>query len=421
MQAMAATRVRGLTGRLSDGATVDIELSTGTGVCRVQRVEPHTAATSGIGETDWIDLRGFVLTAAAAEPHAHLDKALSWPELNPPLGDLHDAIATWQEGSPRLDEQSFRRRATQATTAMLANGITAVRSHVDVLPGDDPLRAVRVLAEIREALQGLMTIQIVVLAGPFTPTAVIESALDAGADLVGGAPHIAEDPLAEVNRLLTIAEKRGTGVDLHIDEFMDGDHLTIEAYADRVADWPRERIRTASHCSRLATLPPADLDRVAAALADASVAVIALPITNLYLQGRRGASAGRRGITAVDVLRAAGVLVAGGADNIRDPFNPVGRADPFETASLLVTAAHQTPHVAADLVTDSARAVLGLEPAGPRVGARADFLAVRGTDIVDVIAGAPPDRVVIVNGTPVACTETTSWTTAFVAPPSYIP
>jgi cytosine deaminase len=421
MQATPPTRVRGITGRLPDGTTVDIELSVDAGVCRVQRLDAHDPATSGIGDADWLDLRGFVLTAAAAEPHAHLDKALSWSELNPPLGDLHDAIATWQAGCLRLDEESFRRRARQATSAMLGNGITAVRSHVDVLPDDDPLRAVRALAEIRDTLQGLMTIQIVVLARPSTPTAAIEAALDAGADLVGGAPHVADDPLAEVTRLLTVAEKHGTGVDLHIDEFMDGDHLTIEAYADRVADWPRERIRTASHCSRLATLPPADLDRVAAALAAASVSVIALPITNLYLQGRRGASAGRRGITTVDVLRAAGVLVAGGGDNIRDPFNPVGRADPLETASLLVTAAHQTPYIAADLVTDSARAVLGLEPAGPQVGACADFLAVRGTDIVDVIAAAPADRVVIVNGTPVARTETTSWTAVPVAAPSPVP
>ena len=35
--------------------------------------------------------------------------------------------------------------------------------------------------------------------------------------------------------------------------------------------------------------------------------------------------------------------VAAGADNIRDPFNPLGRTDPLETASLLAAAAHLTP------------------------------------------------------------------------------
>jgi cytosine deaminase len=429
MQATPLDRARRITGSLPDGTAVDIDLSADVdGVARVQRVRPYDPSDIDVGDiggvgANWLDLRGFVLTAAAAEPHAHLDKALSWSELKPPLGDLNDAITTWQDGSIRLGEESFRRRAMQTATAMLRNGITAVRTHVNVLPDEDPLRAVRVLADIRDTLRGLMTVQIVVLASPLTPVAHIEGALDSGADLVGGAPHTANDPIAEVTRLLDLAEKRGVGTDLHVDEFMDGDHLTIEAYADRVADWPRDRIRTAGHCSRLATLPPADLQRVAAALARASVSVVALPITNLYLQGRRGTSAGRRGITAIDVLRDAGVLVAGGADNIRDPFNPVGRADPFETASLLITAAHQAPYAAVDLVTNSARAVLGLEPAGPQVGARADFLAVRGSDVVDAVAAAPADRVVIVDGVPVARTETTSWTAMPAATnyPSLVP
>lgn len=408
MQALVAQPARGMTGSLPDGSVVDIYLSTDAeGVTRVGDIRPH-----GLPVTDdgWLDLRGFVLTAAAAEPHAHLDKALSFSEIRPPLGDLNDAITAWRAGSVELDEESFRRRALEALEAMLRNGITTVATHADVLPDHDPLRAIRALNDVRDSLRGLMTIQIAALALPITPVAHIEAALDAGADLVGGAPHIADDPLAELTRLLDLAEKRGVGTDLHIDEFLDGDHLTIEAYADRVGDWPADRLRRAGHCSRLSTLPRDDLRRIASALARASISVIALPITNLYLQGRKGLSAGRRGITTIDVLRDAGVLVAAGADNIRDPFNPVGRADPLETASLLVTAAHQTPQDAMGLVTDAARATLGMEPAGAQIGARADFLAVRGVDLLEVIATAPADRVVIVNGAPVARTETTSWT-----------
>ena len=50
-----------------------------------------------------------------------------------------------------------------------------------------------------------------------------------------------------------------------------------------------------------------------------------------------------RGLTAVRALRDAGVNVAAGADNLQDPFNPVGRACPFETAGLMVMAAHDLP------------------------------------------------------------------------------
>ena len=43
-----------------------------------------------------------------------------------------------------------------------------------------------------------------------------------------------------------------------------------------------------------------------------------------------------RGLTAVRALLDAGVVVAAGADNLQDPFNPLGRACPFETAALMV-------------------------------------------------------------------------------------
>ncbi|MGW8816328.1 amidohydrolase family protein [Gordonia terrae] len=415
MQVPQTAPVPGITGSLPDGSVVDVELSADAdGTRRVRAVTPFSPGSPRTA--GWLDLRGHLLLPTAAEPHAHLDKALSWPELSPPSGDLADAIASWRAGSIVLDEASFRTRALRTTSSMLANGITAVRTHADILPHEDPLRAVRVLIEVRDHLRGLMDVQIAVLASPLTPTAHIEAALDAGVDLVGGAPHIADDPLLELTRLLDLAEARGIGADLHVDEFLDGDHLTIEAFADRVADWPEDRIRTAGHCCRLDTLAADDLDRVARALARARVSVVALPVTNLYLQGRHGPSAGRRGITPIDVLRDHGVRVAGGADNIRDPFNPVGRADPLETAALLITAAHQSPDTATELVTSEARSVLGLEPAGPIVGARGDLVAIRGTDLTEVIATAPADRVVIVNGIPVARTETTTWT-AFPSPP----
>lgn len=94
----------------------------------------------------------------------------------------------------------------------------------------------------------------------------------------------------------------------------------------------------------------------------------------------------------------AGVRVAAGADNIRDPFKPVGRSDAFATASLVVTAAHLTPTEAWHLVTEGARSVMGLPSAGPEVGAQADLLAVPSANLVQAIADAPADRFVFRRG-----------------------
>ncbi|HMS75443.1 cytosine deaminase [Gordonia sp. (in: high G+C Gram-positive bacteria)] len=405
---LGSAPLRGITARLGDGSLVDLDLTPpGDSGVRVARIGAASRTPEDQrAESDWLTLPDHVLFGAAAEPHAHLDKALSWNELHPPLGDLRAAIATWTEGAAHFTEESYEHRARRAALMMLGNGYTAIRTHVNAAAPDDPTRAVRAINRVRDELAGLIAIQIVFLPASTVADDVVHAALDAGADLVGGAPHLADDPLTDLHRLLDIAEARGVGTDMHIDEFLQGDHLTINAYADRVASWPADRIRTASHCSRLSTLSPAELADVTGRLASAHVGVVALPITNLYLQGHDGPGRGQRAIAPIGALRAGGVEVCAGADNLRDPFNPLGRADPLETAALSVVAAHQSPHDAIDLVTGDVRRVLGLEPAGPVVGARADFLAVRGTDVVDVIAAAPADRVVIVGGVVVARTET---------------
>ena len=72
--------------------------------------------------------------------------------------------------------------------------------------------------------------------------------------------------------------------------------------------------------------PPERQRAIAEAVAAAGIAVVALPATNLFLQGRDHQQAMPRGLTAVRALLEAGVVVAAGADNLQDPFNPLGRA-----------------------------------------------------------------------------------------------
>jgi len=394
---------------LADGSAVDVSLGRDGDHAVVTAVRPASGAGHG-DDPGVLDLSGFVLLTAPAEPHAHLDKALSWDELRPEPGDLHHAIATWKEGSLRFDEESFRRRSRTAALSLLRNGTTAVRTHVDVLYGDDPLRGIRAIDAVRRELRGVMDIQIVALIKAYSDVELLHGALDAGADLVGGSPHSAPEPPAELDRLLGVAEARGVGADLHTDEFLVGDHHTLPGYAARVRDWPADRHRTASHCTRLSMMSAAELDEILPQLVSARLGVVANPLTNLSIHARDIATATPRGIAPIARLRAAGVPVAAGADNVRDPFNPLGRSDALETAMLAVVAGHVDPDVALALVTDDARAVLGLPPAGPRVGARAELLAVRGTGVTDVIANAPADRVVIHDGVLVSRSATHTWT-----------
>jgi cytosine deaminase len=347
-----------------------------------------------------LDLDGWLLLAAPAEPHAHLDKALSFDLIDPPFGDLASAIASWVGYAATADVASIAERATKQALAMLADGITAIRTHVDIHPGVDPA-GVRALVQVRDTLADLIDLQIVAFPHFRATDEEIAAALDLGVDLVGGAPHHSENPIGEVNRMVAFARRYAMGLDLHTDERLDGP-VSLGHYARLVRDLPRDKPYAASHCVRLGTLPPEQRDPVIDEVRRADLGVIALPATNLYLQGRHHVTAIPRGLTAVRPLIAAGVRVAAGADNVRDPFNPVGRSDAFQTASLLVIAGHLTPAQAWHLVTDGARSVMGLPSTGPQIGAHADLLAVPSANLVHAIADAPADRIVIRRGQVVA-------------------
>ncbi|GAA1706308.1 amidohydrolase family protein [Microbacterium sediminicola] len=385
--------------RLASGELVDVRIVDGL-VAEIDEAGSLEGSAGGAV----LDLDGALLLPAAAEPHAHLDKSQSWDAIQPPLGDLPKAVRSWHDFAGILTEDDIERRALSTLRRMVRAGFTAVRTHADLLPGDDPVRGIRALARVKQRVAEVLDLQIVVLGLADKPTEVFAAALDAGADLVGGAPHLSPDPIADLQRLVALAAERGIGMDIHTDENLDGP-ITIDTYAALTRGW--EQPRTASHCSRLSTFSPQRLAEVAAALRDADIGVVALPITNLYLQGRDAATTGPqgRGIAPIGALAAAGVRVAAGADNVRDPFNPVGRCDPFETSSLLVAAAHLAPADALAAVTTGARDVLGLPAAGPHVGAVADLVAVRAVSIEEAIAYAPAERTVFRRGRVIARTR----------------
>ncbi|HEY0812740.1 MAG TPA: amidohydrolase family protein [Pseudonocardia sp.] len=357
-----------------------------------------------------LDAAGWRVLAAAVEPHAHLDKALSAVRLPPGSGnDLVAACDSWRALAPALDRADIEARALAAVRRYVAHGITAIRTHVDLHPGPDPFRGVDALIGLRERLRGRVTLQVCLLAGAEAPTELVEAAAVRGIDVMGGCPHLALDPQAELTRMLDVAQAHALPVDLHVDEttavdLPDGD-LDIVGLAHQTIQRGLRQPVAASHAVRLGMLPPSRLDPVLTLVAQAGLGIVTLPITNLYLQGRDATHAAPRGLPALHAILAAGIPLAAGADNVRDPFNPAGRADPFETTMLLQTAGHLTADEALHAVTTGARRVLGLPKAGVAPGEAADLVLVPDVDLGDVLAGTEDARVVLHGGRVVADTR----------------
>lgn len=395
--------------RLADGRHVDIETRGGT----IAEVTPAAGAAPS-GGTDHHDLDGWLLLPAMAEPHAHLDKALTAEAVPNPTGDLSGAIEAWvaaaEAGAFTHDDMVARVRA--ALDKLLLNGVTAVRSHINCGSG----AGISHLVAAQEAVadhHGLMHVEFVALthsplSGPDGEAnrSALRDAIDRGVDLVGGCPHLEPDGVGSIEVALDAALHGGIPVDLHVDETLDATMLTLRDLARAVIEHGLEGRVAASHCVSLGMQTPDMQARVAAEVAAAGLAIIPLPQTNLFLQGRDHAQATPRGLTAIAALRDAGVLVAAGGDNVQDAFNLVGRSDPLETAALLVMAGHVLPDDAYDMVSNNVRRAMRLPVIRFDIGDPADFVAIDAASIRAAIADAPADRRVFHAGRLVAATST---------------
>jgi cytosine deaminase len=353
-----------------------------------------------VGRSTVTELAGWIVMPGAVEPHAHLDKAFLAERIQNETGDLMGAISAMRANRHLLSVDETIERAERAARLMARNGYRAVRSHADTTT-EHGLRSIEALAEVRGRVLDVIDIEIVALCGwpvvgpnAADQRALLRSALESGADLVGGCPHLEQDGRsAEATAFfLQTATDHGVGVDLHTDETLDPGATGLVELATMVLEG-FEHPATASHCVSLGMQDATRQREIAELVAQAGVGVVALPHTNLYLQGR-GAAPMPRGLTAVAALRSAGVTVAAGADNLQDPFNPVGRACPFETAGLMIMTSHLLPHEAWATVADDAARTVGVESLSVAPGERADLLAVRAATVREAIAFGPNDRMV---------------------------
>lgn len=396
---MTGLRLCGLT--LADGRRVEVQTRDGL----IEAVGPPAAPTVAAPEPiETLELPGYLLLPALVEPHAHLDKAYTADAVSNVMGDLGGAVAAWLRYRPVMTTAEVTARARAAVRAYVGNGATAIRTHVDIAE-DIGLRALAAITAVRKSVRDECELQVVAFASsPLSGLAgarhraLLHEAMFAGADVVGGCPARDDDPVACIEVCLTTAADHGVAADLHIDEGLDLDPCTLWLLAEAVLASGFPHGVVASHCVSLGMMPVQQARAIADRVAAAGIAVVCLPQTNLYLQGRDHLVAQPRGLTALRTLRAAGVIVAAGGDNLQDPFNCLGRADPLEAAGLLVLVGHETVAAAYAAVSNAARQALGLSTVEIRSGAPAELLAMRAGSLREAIAESSPERVVIHGG-----------------------
>ena len=343
-----------------------------------------------------LDVSGRLVTPPFVDCHFHMDATLSLglPRLNR-SGTLLEGIQLWNELKPQLTVEAVVERALAYCDMAVAQGIGAIRSHVDVC--DDRLTGVEALLEVRRQVAPYLTLQLVAFPqdGLYRAPGARENlirALDMGVEIVGGIPHFErtmEDGRRSVTELCELAAERGLMVDLHCDETDDPHSRHIETLAAETQRLGLGGRVAGSHLTSMHSMDNYYVSKLIPLIAEAGVAAIANPLINITLQGRHDTFPKRRGLTRVAELAAAGVRVAFGHDCVMDPWYSLGSGDMLEVAHMAVHVGQLTSIAAMrrcfQAVTAEPAAILGLEGYGLEPGCRADLVVLEAGDPVEAI------------------------------------
>ena len=301
----------------------------------IERVGPNLAPPSG---AQILDLGGRLVVPGFVDAHMHLDKAYALDAGLEPSDSLIEAIDDFMAWNVKVTPETLYKNARKAAEQALLHGTLALRTHVtvDYRIGN---QWVEMMTRLREEMAPWLQIQLVAfpMAGMLDSQeglAIVREMLADSQILIGSAAARAPDPKKEIDTVFELAGEFGCNIDLHIDESDDPAENTLDYLVDRKLALGFEGIVTAGHCCSLSARDEAHARRVIEKVAEAGINIITLPSCNLYLMGRRDKGLIRRGLTRVRELLAAGVNVAYGSDNIRDAFNPYGRADMLQGAMI---------------------------------------------------------------------------------------
>jgi len=380
--------------RLTDSAPLtNIAIAAGR-ITAVGAALPLTAVN------EW-DLQGRVVLPGLVDAHTHLDK--TYFPLHNQSGTLIEAIEVWRAHKRNRTREQIQATVRRALQTAVANGVTAMRSHVDVEATSD-LATVETILALREEWRGVIDLQLVALgypSGSAEQRDAMRSALTLGLDYVGGVPALTPDPQAEVDAAFALAEAFGKPIDLHVDETEDPHMLSLATLAEKTVAHGMQGQVTAGHCCSLAFVDGATAERVMDKVAQAQLHIITLPSCNLVLMGRNHQPP-PRGVTRVKELLARGVNVSAASDNVSDPFNPFGSYDLLQIANLNAHLAHLSGEAeiqqSLQMVTQNPAKALGLADYGVAVGKRADLVVVDTTACLEAVTTVPPRLATFKNG-----------------------
>jgi cytosine/creatinine deaminase len=379
---------------LPDGSLSQIGVRDG----RIGAIAPPSPFLGIAAQT--IDLQGDLLCPGLIDGHIHLDKTLMGAGWIPhvPGETVRQRIQIEQQILATV-EVPVEERATKLAEQALLRGTTTLRTHVDIYPSVGLKNLLGVL-KVRDRFHSALDIQIVAFpqAGLMSCPGTLDllnAALTEGADLIGGLDPagVDADIPGQLNAVFQLAERHHVPIDIHLH---DPDRLgiyQIEQIIQRTEALGMQGKVAISHAYCLGMVPDAIAAPTIERLATAKIAIM----TN---------APGHHAFPSIAQLRAAGVTVFSGSDDVQNAWCPFSHADMLERAMLIAYRSNFKTdadlELAFEMVTTGGAAALGLGDYGIKVGAIADFVVVPATSIPEAIASHRPRQCVFKRGQVVA-------------------
>lgn len=334
------------------------------------------------------DAGGAIATPGLVEAHTHLDKTvmgMGWYE-NAVGTDLRSMINNERRARRELGLDPARQSMRHAL-ALVGNGTTHIRSHVDV-DTDNGLSVLEGVLHTRDTLRGVVEIEIVafpqsgLMIRPGT-LELLDEAMAMGADLVGGLDPcgIDRDPKGHLDAIFALADKHGRGIDIHLHEPGDMGAFSLELILERTAALGMKGKVAVSHAFCLG-MP--DWNRVEVLLAELAEQDVAILTTG----------APSREVPNLKRVRGAGLRMGAGCDGVLDTWNPWNRPDMLDRARIVAQKnnlrADADLALALDLVTTGGAAVMGVMDHRLAVGNPADLALLPGRTLAEAVAMGGP-------------------------------
>ncbi len=355
-----------------------------------------------------IDLAGRIVFPCFVDCHTHVDKGHIWPRSPNAEGSFMGAlVANEADRVSRWSATDVSRRMDFALRAAYAHGTKAIRTHLDSVAPQEEI-SWPVFEDMRERWRGRVELQASCLTGIEAArdnawfAALAKRVADAGG-MLGAVTYMVPDLEELLDFVFSLAIEHGLDLDFHADETDDISAVSLRKIAEAALRNKFQGKILVGHCCSLSRQPDGEVLDTLDKVARAGLAVVSLPMCNLYLQDRRkdGTTPRWRGVTLLHEMKARGIPVAVASDNTRDPFYAYGDLDMLEVYRMATRILH-LDHPVGDwpkAVASTPAEIMGVDGAGVlATGGPADFVIFKGRSFTELLSRPESDRIVVRDG-----------------------